>query len=383
MSTNHNRIRVADLETSQPNKILKTNQNGELEFSDANNLQAESYNALDCTTEGKTLDARQGKILKEMIDNKTVNLASDAETQINTAVTEDSKVVSRSKLFNWWQWIKTQTQTISGMWNFTNKVTFAQGTKDTPSLVIPNGVLTDTTQNGAIERDQIGFLYQTYNSSRKRILDDSDSDGFLKISYKGQKKTTSIPVFTNVSSSAITNSGTITTQVFGSTREGEYLLKTSDSYWICPNQYDPNKIPPAKVIFTFYLKGIDCTFNGQDKIKLYSTERTDINSGFSIRSYEMPISVFPEGSGYSCIKYEEKVFDNNGNIQSSIHQKFPLQSLNYNGNFGMGDKDFGTAKISFEIGVSIIFSDGTNITGKNAFGNPAITNLSTIVIKLN
>lgn len=47
MSTNHNRIRVADLETNEPNKILKTNQNGELEFSDANNLQTENYNGLD------------------------------------------------------------------------------------------------------------------------------------------------------------------------------------------------------------------------------------------------------------------------------------------------------------------------------------------------
>ncbi|SFD94170.1 hypothetical protein [Flavobacterium phragmitis] len=39
MSTNHNRIKVADLETNQPNKILKTNQNGELEFSDVENQQ--------------------------------------------------------------------------------------------------------------------------------------------------------------------------------------------------------------------------------------------------------------------------------------------------------------------------------------------------------
>lgn len=39
MSTNHNRINVADLEANQPNKILKTNQNGELEFIDVNNIQ--------------------------------------------------------------------------------------------------------------------------------------------------------------------------------------------------------------------------------------------------------------------------------------------------------------------------------------------------------
>lgn len=192
MSTNHNRIKVADLETNDPNKILKTNQNGELEFSDANNLQTENYNALDCTIEGKALDARQGKVLKEMIDNVnvsppslvnnlttggtnkaltaemgktlentklTASLASDTETQIISTVTEDKKVVTRSKLFNWWQWIKSQTQTISGMWNFTTKVTLASGTSTTPPLVIPKGTLTTIPLSGAIESDDSGIYY--------------------------------------------------------------------------------------------------------------------------------------------------------------------------------------------------------------------------------
>lgn len=69
MNTNHNRIRVADLETNQQNKILKTNENGELEFSDINNLKTDGYNGLDYTAEGKALDARQGKVLKDLIDN--------------------------------------------------------------------------------------------------------------------------------------------------------------------------------------------------------------------------------------------------------------------------------------------------------------------------
>lgn len=69
MNTNHNRIRVADLETNQQNKVLKTNQNGELEFSDINNLKTDGYNGLDYTAEGKVLDARQGKVLKDLIDN--------------------------------------------------------------------------------------------------------------------------------------------------------------------------------------------------------------------------------------------------------------------------------------------------------------------------
>ena len=34
MDTNHNRIKVADLEKNDPDQILITNSNGELEFSD-------------------------------------------------------------------------------------------------------------------------------------------------------------------------------------------------------------------------------------------------------------------------------------------------------------------------------------------------------------
>lgn len=77
MSTNHNRIKVADLEINQPNKILTTNALGELEFSNINDIKTDSYNALDYSIAGKALDARQGKILKDLIDNINALLASD------------------------------------------------------------------------------------------------------------------------------------------------------------------------------------------------------------------------------------------------------------------------------------------------------------------
>lgn len=224
MSVNHNRIRVADLEKNQPNKILITNEKGELEFNDANNLQTEKYNALDCITEGKALDARQGKVLKDMIDNVnvsppslvndlttggttkaltaemgkslentklTASLATDAETQIVSIVSEDKKVISRLKLFNWWTWIKSQTQTISGAWNFTNKVTLASGTINTPPLIIPNGTFTNTAQNGAIERDSSGKLWTTRSSVRYMLTEDDGS--YIKILLNGGQKTLDTP----------------------------------------------------------------------------------------------------------------------------------------------------------------------------------------------
>lgn len=47
MSTNHNRIKVPDLEKNQSNKILATNSNGELEFSEINYVTSDAYNTLD------------------------------------------------------------------------------------------------------------------------------------------------------------------------------------------------------------------------------------------------------------------------------------------------------------------------------------------------
>lgn len=44
MSTNHNRIKVSDLEKNLPNKVLTTNTNGELEFNDITNLKADFLN---------------------------------------------------------------------------------------------------------------------------------------------------------------------------------------------------------------------------------------------------------------------------------------------------------------------------------------------------
>lgn len=77
MDTNHNRIKVSDLEINAANKILTTNDNGELEFSNISDIKIDSYNLLDYIIPGKALDARQGKVLKDLIDNANQLLASD------------------------------------------------------------------------------------------------------------------------------------------------------------------------------------------------------------------------------------------------------------------------------------------------------------------
>jgi len=107
MSTNHNRIKVSDLERNERDKILKTNLDGELEFCDVSNLKTENYNDLDCNTEGKALDARQGKVLKDMIDNfNTVSFVSkeDISNKSSNIINDSSsntKYPSVKAVFSW------------------------------------------------------------------------------------------------------------------------------------------------------------------------------------------------------------------------------------------------------------------------------------------
>ena len=65
MNTTHNRIKVSDLEKNDPDKILKTNAKGELEFSDASeggsqDLQQTLENG--SVAEGSSIELREGDL---------------------------------------------------------------------------------------------------------------------------------------------------------------------------------------------------------------------------------------------------------------------------------------------------------------------------------
>jgi hypothetical protein len=66
----------------------------------------------------KALTAEMGKQLQQ--EKLTATLATDAEMQVYGVSSEDNKVVTRNKLFNWWAWVKSKATTISGVWDFTN-----------------------------------------------------------------------------------------------------------------------------------------------------------------------------------------------------------------------------------------------------------------------
>jgi hypothetical protein len=87
------------------------------------------------------------------LSNKlTATLATDAETQISTAsgITEDHKIVSRLKLFNWWAWIR------SSLVGFTN--TTESTSTSTGGLTIAGGlgVAKRTTTKGLTVTDYAG-----------------------------------------------------------------------------------------------------------------------------------------------------------------------------------------------------------------------------------
>ncbi|MFD2943462.1 hypothetical protein [Flavobacterium notoginsengisoli] len=377
MSTNHNRIKVADLETNQRNKILKTNQNGELEFSDVSDLQTENYNGLDYTEEGKALDARQGKVLKDMIENKIVNLATDEETQISTPVEEDNKVISRSKLFNWWEWIK------SNAINLNNSLTLSPGTTETAPLTIPNGNLTSYPKNGAIERDENGNLHHTPFYTRERLLDTRDIAGFLTTTFNTSNTKTMFSVLDNVNRTTVSNI-TLPASALGSYSDANYLFKTFDKYQI-KNNVIGGSIVPTSVSFEMHIKGLNCKFNGDDSFRLYSVNRTDINTVFSIRNYEIPINIAKansNGNYYSLINYSELEFDNLGNITSESNREINVQTLDYFDSNGVGNMMLSDANIALEIRISTFFADSNNTNGENAMCNHVFSNYSSLFLKI-
>jgi len=97
-------------------------------------------------------------LLAKLNQLQNTAIASDSETQIITTVTEDNKVISRLKLFNWWTWIKSQSQTITSRWSFNSGITLRPG------------ILAPELQDGAIERDENGTLWSTEGGVRNRIL---------------------------------------------------------------------------------------------------------------------------------------------------------------------------------------------------------------------
>ncbi|SFD94326.1 hypothetical protein [Flavobacterium phragmitis] len=123
MSTDYNRIKVADLETNEPDKILMTNSSGELEFNEISNLKVDSYNGLDYTQEGKVLDARQGKVLKDSQDNlnNSLNQKEDSSNKVQDIETNKNSTSAFPSIKSIYEWSKGIFKTwLLGIENFSS-----------------------------------------------------------------------------------------------------------------------------------------------------------------------------------------------------------------------------------------------------------------------
>ncbi|MCD0475711.1 hypothetical protein LPB87_15035 [Flavobacterium sp. EDS] len=366
----HDILDIKELETTLNGKALLSHKH---EIVDIRGLESTLDEKALITHTHQTTDIEG---LKDQLNTKlTATLATDAETQIDTNASEDKKVISRLKLFNWWEWIKKQPLTLS------NKLALATGNTTTPALIIPNGVLTTTPQNGAIERDSAGNLYHVAGSSRYRLLDNRDYNNFLIATWRS---TTSQSAFMNSSKNVnftLTKEAPISSNALGSTERGTYLFKTTDEYLIKNGSHDTGKIPPKEILFEVYLKGNNCTFSGNQYVRLYSILRTDINTYISRNSYEIPLSTglsLSGGTWYSTLNFSEKSYDNLGNVSSDAYRSYGLRSLDSTKN----NLKFSDASLSLEYRVSLIFSDATNSNELNSGAKSSNTNVSTMFLKL-
>ncbi|MFB9079034.1 hypothetical protein ACFFLS_09950 [Flavobacterium procerum] len=115
----------------------------------------------------KALTAEMGKKLNEI--KLTATIANDAETQITSAVSEDNKIVSRSKLFNWWTWIESTVLHKSGNESF-------NGIKSSTNIGTSqlNGI--DLTNNGTAST-QVLNIKNTNKGLGIRVTNSSDGFG--------------------------------------------------------------------------------------------------------------------------------------------------------------------------------------------------------------
>lgn len=409
----------------------------------------------DLTTGGitKALTAEMGKQLNEI--KLTATIATDAETQITTSVTEDNKVVSRSKLYNWWNWLRRlplilnndisttdylgQAKSVMNYLGFTiyntsgtklfyvnkngvhfnsngsasggitlmddlnnvnsnlltlpNKsgtlaicydaVNTCYGTATKAPLIIPNGTLTTVPQSGAIERDIQGNLYHSTGSTRKKIIDESDAVKYLQTTYRNSK-TSNVTNSYSPYSTTMSSFASSIMNAFGSAETGNYLLKTVDQYEDGYLPVEPGFYLPDNVVFEFYLKGMNCKFGGESKIKMYGIQRTGATST-SLRSYEIPLIITTASDGinsWSILSYEENSYDMKGNIIDTVYRSYPLQTYSYTGYNGNGNLKFNDSIISLDPSITFSYEDPYNENGMNAISGSSYTNISTSIIKL-
>lgn len=119
-------------------------------------------------TSDSTNPVTSGGVFTALGDKLTGTLAADADLQTQTTPTEDNKFVSRRGLIYWWNWLRTQTATITARWQFTGigigtagvtdaLLILAASTASVASMVITWGAAYTGTRSGSIWGETTGF----------------------------------------------------------------------------------------------------------------------------------------------------------------------------------------------------------------------------------
>ncbi|WP_343586159.1 hypothetical protein [Flavobacterium sp.] len=344
----------------------------------------------DLTTGGvtKALTAEMGKKLNKI--KLTATIATDEETQITATVSEDNKVVSRSKLFNWWKWILSNVQTINGIWTFNSGIKVI-GSRKGPGLVVVGTDLSIVPQFGAIERYTDGKLYNSDGVSRYRILDDRDTNNFILIKYKKLQETF-LSIYSDKDYTEISQYNTETfTQyevppyVFENSF-GHVVFKTLNSYYTSLN--NDLLVAPISIRFEAYLcNSGGYKFSGNDSIRLFSTVVSNGEKIDTMHSNEIDISTGQTSSYYqgnfvtgSYLSFGEPTFDYLGNKISEEKRLYYLQNYSYTGQYA--NEYISSIPLYLEYRLSVEYKDKTNNIRENARTVASFTNHNVIIYKL-
>ncbi len=284
MNTNHNRIKVADLETNQPNKILTTNSTGELEFSNLNSIKIDNYNGLDYTIEGKALDARQGKELKNLIDTKTnskIDKAfgpSQANKLLGTDANGDFKLYPLSTFSVYPPPYLEEILPLSVLPNSTGNITL-KGSFFTPTMTV------------SIEGQTVNFITFLNDNSIKINLTTGSLEGAFNITFNNGISATfnnSLLVVLGVVHKPTSSDWINVIQPIDISEEGS--LKISQYDFLASAILDKNKISIKSLTnFRFVFNFENTPFEKYPKVQDFSTKVTfyRVNDNIPVYSFDL------------------------------------------------------------------------------------------------
>jgi hypothetical protein len=234
MDTNYNRIKVADLETNQPNKTLATNENGELEFI---NISENISDSVSATTSGivdntslqelggadKLINGiRVGKGSGDLATNTAVgrsSLLTNTTGEYNTGIGRNSLYYNTSGLYNSALGFNSLALNTSGSRN-TAIGTYALNKNTTGSFNTALGYNTGGTtgNNNILLGFQAGRAITT--GSNNLLIENTINDGVTT----GSKNIILNPLSTGVTGIHAGNNNTLIGGLLGVTDVSDHII---------------------------------------------------------------------------------------------------------------------------------------------------------------